>query len=125
MAEANPNRATHVHWPQVVPDGVAEQEAVQVLEQLARELQALAQEVEQAYADGGRLLQHVQTNLRPDLWRNAAHLQVRLEGLKDQVRAARDLVERLRAATQEDRPPMEGRGVRQTEALASAEAEPA
>ncbi|WP_397546919.1 hypothetical protein ABUL39_14365 [Rhodothermus marinus] len=125
MAEANLNRAMHVHWPRVVPDGAAEQEAVQVLEQLARELQALAQEVEQAYADGGRLLQHVQTNLRPDLWRNAAHLQVRLEGLKDQVRAARELVERLRAATQEDRPPMEGRGVRRSEAVASAEVEPA
>jgi len=72
MAEANPNRAMHVHWPRVVPDGAAEQEAVQVLEQLAREL-----------------------------------------------------VERLRAATQEDRPPIEGRGVRRTETVASAEVEPA
>ncbi len=125
MAEANPNRTTHVHWLQVVPDGVAEQETLQVLEQLVRELQALAQEVEQAYADGGRLLQHVQTNLWPDLWRNAAHLQVRLEGLKDQVRAARELVERLRAATQEDRPPMEGQGGWRSEALASAKVEPA
>ncbi len=125
MAEANLNRAIQVHWARIVSDGAAEQEAAQVLEQLARELQALAQEVEQAYADGGRLLQHAQTNLRPDLWRNAAHLQVRLEGLKDQVQAARELVERLRAATQEDRLPKEGRGVWRSEAVASVEAKPA
>ncbi|SHK84027.1 hypothetical protein [Rhodothermus profundi] len=112
MADANQRQAMHVHWPLVMPDGAAEQEALQVLAQLARELQMLAQEIDQAYADGGRLLQHVQTSLRPDLWRNAAHLQVRLEGLKDQVWAAWELVERLWAATQEDRPPVEGRSAR-------------
>lgn len=125
MAEANLNQAMPLRWPLVGASGAVEQEPWQVLEQLAQELQALAQEIEQAYVDGGRLLHHVQTRLRPDLLRNAAHLQVRLEGLKDQVRAARELVERLQAATQEDRPPMEGRGVRWSEAVISLKTEPA
>ncbi|MDQ7039651.1 MAG: hypothetical protein Q9M35_01775 [Rhodothermus sp.] len=87
-------------------------EMVALLEQLSRDLQALVAEVEQAYRDGDRLLQRVQAVLRPDLLRNAAHLQVRLEGLRDQVQMTRELVERLRSATCEDRPAAERDGER-------------
>ncbi len=80
---------------------------VAILEQLSRDLQALVAEVEQAHMDGDRLLRRVQAVLRPDLLRNAAHLQVRLEGLRDQVQRAQELVERLWSATREDRPAAE------------------
>lgn len=92
---ADPFQERTLQWASTVSDGAADREALRMLERLAQELTTLARELERAYADGWQLLQHVQAGGRPDLLRNAAHLQVRLEGLQDQIHEVQELVERL------------------------------
>jgi len=104
MADLLQERIGHLERASTAFDGAADREALRMLDRLARELATLARELEQAYVDGWQLLQHVQVGGRPDLLRNAAHLQVRLEGLQDQMREVQELVERLWRAGMAERP---------------------